>query len=150
MYNENSFLSYISGLKVRRVFFMIVFSIIGALVGVLLSDFIVDVLMFGAFFRILIIVISTLLFFAMSLLFTINTAKDIQEGYWKVALLRKLTVISKKLDSLDSLNINSLKSEFTELVEEELETTKKGKKQKKTKEISEPEIENNSSDSSEE
>ena len=141
MYNENSFLSYISGLKVRRVFFMIVFSIIGALVGVLLSDFIVDVLMFGAFFRILIIVISTLLFFAMSLLLTINTAKDIQEGYWKVALLRKLTVISKKLDSLDNLNMNSLKSEFTELVEEELEISKSNKKQKKSKKASEPEVE---------
>ena len=133
MYNENSFLSYISGLKVRRVFFMVVFSIIGALVGVLLSDFIVDVLMFGAFFRIVIIVISTLLFFAISLLLTINTAKDIQEGYWKVALLRKLTVISKKLDSLENLNSDSLKSEFAELVSEELSTpTKNTKKTKQT------------------
>ena len=133
MYNENSFLSYISGLKVRRVFFMVVFSIIGALVGVLLSDFIVDVLMFGAFFRIVIIVISTLLFFAISLLLTINTAKDIQEGYWKVALLRKLTVISKKLDSLENLNTDSLKSEFAELVSEELSTpTKNTKKTKQT------------------
>ena len=133
MYNENSFLSYISGLKVRRVFFMVVFSIIGALVGVLLSDFFVDILMFGAFFRIVIIVISTLLFFAISLLLTINTAKDIQEGYWKVALLRKLTVISKKLDSLENLNTDSLKSEFAELVSEELSTpTKNTKKTKQT------------------
>lgn len=138
MYNENSFLNYISGLKVRRVFFMVVFSIIGALVGVLLSDFIVDVLMFGTFFRIVIIVISTLLFFAMSLLLTINTAKDIQEGYWKVALLRKLTVISKKLDSLENLNIDSLKSEFTDLVSEELSTpTSNNKKAKQTKKASE-------------
>ena len=138
MYNENSFLSYISGLKVRRVFFMVVFSIIGALVGVLLSDFIVDVLMFGAFFRIVIIVISTLLFFAISLLLTINTAKDIQEGYWKVALLRKLTVISKKLDSLENLNTDSLKSEFAELVSEELSTpTKNTKKTKQTEKDSE-------------
>lgn len=138
MYNENSFLNYISGLKVRRVFFMVVFSIIGALVGVLLSDFIVDVLMFGTFFRIVIIVISTLLFFAMSLLLTINTAKDIQEGYWKVALLRKLTVISKKLDSLENLNIDSLKSEFTDLVSEELSTpASNNKKAKQTKKASE-------------
>lgn len=138
MYNENSFLNYISGLKVRRVFFMVVFSIIGALVGVLLSDFIVDVLMFGTFFRIVIIVISTLLFFAISLLLTINTAKDIQEGYWKVALLRKLTVISKKLDSLENLNIDSLKSEFTDLVSEELSTpTSNNKKAKQTKKASE-------------
>lgn len=138
MYNENSFLSYISGLKVRRVFFMVVFSIIGALVGVLLSDFIVDILMFGAFFRIVIIVISTLLFFAISLLLTINTAKDIQEGYWKVALLRKLTVISKKLDSLENLNTDSLKSEFAELVSEELSTpTKNTKKTKQTEKDSE-------------
>lgn len=123
MYNENSFLNYITGLKIRRVFFMIVFSIIGAVIGVFLSDFIINILLFDSWFRIIIIAISTLLFFAISLILTINTTRDIQEGYWKIALLRKLTVISKKLDALENVSPearNEFLSEVKSVLEENM------------------------------
>lgn len=103
MYDENSFKNYIFWLQVRRVFLIILFSIIGCALGVVLSQFLVDVLLFQTS-KVLIIIISTIIFFAMSLLITVGTSKEIQEGYWKMAVLRKLTVIGKKLDCLENLN----------------------------------------------
>ena len=103
MYDETSFKNYIFWLQVRRVFLIILFSIIGCALGVVLSQFLVDVLLFETS-KVLIIIISTIIFFAMSLLITVGTSKEIQEGYWKMAVLRKLTVIGKKLDYLENLN----------------------------------------------
>ena len=105
MYDENSFKNYIFWMQVKRVFLMIVFSIVGAFLGILLSQFLIDVLLLlSAGFKVVIIAISTLLFFGISLLLTAGTGKDVQEGYWKMAVLRKLTVISKKLDYLENLD----------------------------------------------
>ena len=100
MYDENTFKNYIFWIKVKRVFFMIVFSIIGAALGVALSELVVNILRFDTYLKPVIITISTLLFFAISLLVTAGTAKEVQDGYWKIAVLRKLTVISKKLDNV--------------------------------------------------
>lgn len=100
MYDENSFKNYIFWIKVKRGFFMLIFSILGAFVGIGISEFVVNVLLFDSVFRIVVIAISTLLFFSISLLVTANTGKEIQDGYWKIAVLRKLTVISKKLDNI--------------------------------------------------
>ena len=105
MYDENSFKNYIFWLQVKRVFLMIIFSIIGAFVGILLSQFLVDLLLvIDAGYKAIIITGCTLLFFALSLLLTAGTGKEVQEGYWKMAVLRKLTVISKKLDYLENLD----------------------------------------------
>ena len=104
MYDENTFKNYIFWLKVKRVFFMIVFSVLGAFVGVAISELIVNILKFETYLRPTIITISTLLFFAISLLVTAGTGKEVQDGYWKIAVLRKLTVISKKLDYLENLD----------------------------------------------
>lgn len=113
MYSENSFKNYIFWLKVRRIFFMVIFSIVGALVGIALSEFLINILLFDTFFRIVTITISTLLFFSISWLITATTGKEIQEGYWKIAVLRKLTVISKKLDVLEDFDLNSLKKDLS-------------------------------------
>ena len=127
MYSEDSFKNYIFWIQVKRVFLMIVFSIIGALIGITLSDFVINVMLFETFYRIIIITISTLVFFAISLLITANIGKEVQEAYWKIAVLRKLTVISKKLDFLENLdsaqttkekNNNISKNENTESLEE--------------------------------
>ena len=104
MYNENSFKDYLFWIKVKRVFVIIAFSIIGCILGIISSSFVVDVLLFNNIFRVLIIAALTLLFFAIALLSTSNAGKEIQDGYWKIATLRKLTLISKKLDSLEKLD----------------------------------------------
>jgi len=104
MYNEDSYSKHLTWLKVKRTIFMILFSIIGCIIGVFLSAFIIEVLMCDVIFRPIIITISTLLFFFISLVSTSNTSREVQDGYWKVAVLRKLTLISKKLDALDYLS----------------------------------------------
>jgi hypothetical protein len=104
MYNEDSYSKHLTWLKVKRTIFMILFSIIGCIIGVFLSAFIIEVLMCDVIFRPIIITISTLLFFFISLVTTSNTSREVQDGYWKVAVLRKLTLISKKLDALDYLS----------------------------------------------
>ena len=104
MYNEDSYSKHLTWLKVKRTILMILFSIIGCIIGVFLSAFIIEVLMCDVIFRPIIITISTLLFFFISLVSTSNTSREVQDGYWKVAVLRKLTLISKKLDALDYLS----------------------------------------------
>jgi hypothetical protein len=58
-----------------------------------------------------IVIISTLIFFAMSLLITAGTGKQVQDGYWKIAVLRKLTVIQKNLELNNELLKKSQRSQ---------------------------------------
>lgn len=111
MYDENSFKNYIFWLKVKRGFLMLLFSIIGATIGVIISSFLINTLtILGPSSRVIIIAVSTVLFFSISLLLTAGTGKEVQDGYWKMAVLRKLTVISKKLDYLENLEHTSPES----------------------------------------
>lgn len=115
MYDENTFKNYIFWLKVKRIFFMIVFSIVGAIVGIAISELVVNVLTFSKSLRFIIIAVSTLLFFSISLLATAGTAKEVQDGYWKIAVLRKLTVISKKLDFIQIVSTENVSNNSSEL-----------------------------------
>lgn len=103
MYNEDSFKSYLFWIKVKRFFLMIVFSIVGSTLGVIISSYLIDVLLFDKIYRVIIITVSTIIFFTISLLLTSNIGREVQDGYWKIATLRKLTLISKKLDALENL-----------------------------------------------
>lgn len=102
MYDENSMKSHIFWIKFKRVFLLLFFTIIGTSLGVVISDYIVNILLFPAFLRIIIVAISAVLFLAFALLITANTGKEVQDSYWKIAVYKKLVVISKKLDNLDS------------------------------------------------
>ena len=111
MYDENSYKNLIFWIKVKRVFLLIIFTILGTSIGVVASSHLIDILMFHPILRPVIIIVSAILFLLVALLLTANTAKTIQDGYWKIAVLRKLTLISKKLDSLENLeNLDSLKN----------------------------------------
>lgn len=103
MYDEDSYRNEIFWIKAKRTFLIILFAIIGCSLGVLISQYFVDILLFKLS-KSLIIIFSTLIFISMSLLLTANTGRDIQDGYWKIAVLRKLTLISKKLDTLENLD----------------------------------------------
>ena len=139
MYDENTFKNYIFWIKVKRVFFMVVFSIIGAALGVALSELIVNILRFDAYLKPIIITISTLLFFAISLLVTAGTAKEVQDGYWKIAVLRKLTVISKKLDNVQistnskPISTEKLSSTIHKVITDSLEDDTEDLKETKTR-----------------
>ena len=79
MYSENSFKNYIFWLQVKRVFLIIVFSIIGAGIGIVISQFITDVLqLLDVSLKPYLIAGSTIIFFLISLLLTTGTGKEIQ------------------------------------------------------------------------
>ena len=101
MYDENSMKRHIFWIKFKRVFLLLFFTIIGTSLGVVISDYIVNILLFPAFLRIIIVAISAVLFLAFALLITANTGKEVQDSYWKIAVYKKLVVISKKLDNLE-------------------------------------------------
>jgi hypothetical protein len=135
MYDEKTFNDYIFWLKVKRIVLVILFSIAGAVAGIVISDFIVNILGSDAKYRILITVVSTLIFFAMSLLCTTGTGEKVQEGYWKMAMLRKLTIISKKLDILVDENDNKIAGLLAEPKKSEKKTVLKSTKKSTIKDF---------------
>ncbi len=141
MYDEDSFNRHIFWMKFRRVFLLIFFSIIGCTIGIFLSTYLIELLFLPENIRIPIIAGTTLLLFFLTLFSTTKISKDIQDGYWKIAVLRKLTLISKKLDALDNLqkldDLKVLKDLDSNLSETLLEVKNKpAKKQIKFKKIS--------------
>jgi hypothetical protein len=111
MYNEKSYTNHIFALKVKRIFLIIFLTIIGCALGILLSFYLVDILLFNQIFKPIIITICTIIFFLLSFLFTAKIQQEILDGYWKIAVLRKLTLISKKLNNLNKTD-NLTKSDI--------------------------------------
>jgi len=98
MYDEGTFKRHIIWLKIRRIIIVALFAIFGCLVGFLVSEMIVDTLNFDASLRNIIFIVTTISAFLLGILCTEGSAIAIQDSYWKMAVLRKLTLISIKLD----------------------------------------------------
>jgi ABC-type transport system involved in multi-copper enzyme maturation permease subunit len=112
MYSEKSFKNYIFWIQVKRVFLIILLSCIGSAIGALIGSILKSALQISTY-NTLIVIVSTLIFFIISLLLTAGTGKEVQDGYWKIALLRKLTVIQKNLELNNELLANSTKKKTT-------------------------------------
>lgn len=137
MYDENSMKSHIFWIKFRRVFCIILFTAMGSALGAFISSYVVDVLLFPKFWSPIIVVISSILFLSIANIMTANTGKEVQDGYWKIAVYKKLVIISKKLDNLDNLDkLENLEKINTILNpnEEKTETKKVIKKNKEENE----------------
>ena len=79
---------------------MIVFSIVGCIAGRFIGQYLVEILLFPVTSLHISVAVGTLLMFSIAAGMTSGTARDVQDAYWKIAVLRKLTVISKKLDNI--------------------------------------------------
>lgn len=121
MYDENSMKSHIFWIKVRRIFLLLLFTALGTALGVIISDYLVNILLFQSHFRPIIIVASAVIFLGLALLLTAHTGKEIEDGYWKIAVYKKLAIISKKLEKLEKLDnldkISDLKELFPKVKE---------------------------------
>ena len=127
MYSEKSFKNYIFWVQVKRVFIIIILSCIGAALGILIGKILESTVKVTSFNN-AIIAVSTIIFFLIALLLTVGTGEKVQDGYWKIAVLRKLTVIQKNLELNNQLlkstdksisNLTSITNE-TEVSEEDL------------------------------
>lgn len=105
MYSEKTFKNYIFWIQVKRVVLILLLSCIGAVVGVLISELCEFITKLSTF-NVLIITGSTVFMFLFSLLLTTGTGKEVQDGYWKIAVLRKLTTIQKLIETNNSLVSN--------------------------------------------
>ena len=142
MYSEKSFKYYIFWVQVKRVVLIIILSCIGAAIGVLIGKILESTIQLTSFNN-AIIAVSTIIFFLLSLLLTVGTGEKVQDGYWKIAVLRKLTVIQKNLELNNQLLKNTDKSirnnlssitndiEETEFEDDEVEGVEENKKNKK-------------------
>ncbi|MBP3596111.1 MAG: hypothetical protein J6J60_01740 [Clostridia bacterium] len=131
MYNEKSFKNHIFWMKVKRVFLILVFAMAGALAGVMISDVVINVLFLNILYRTPIIVIATLLMISLALLLTAGTGAAVQDAYWKMALMRKVIVISKKLDNVSVVANEDLGEMMDSL--NEIEMPQQHKKEKRLK-----------------
>lgn len=102
MYSEKTFKNYIFWIQVKRVVLIVLLSCIGAGIGVGIGAILKGTINVSDY-NTLIIIISTIIFFALSLVLTSGTGKEVQDGYWKIAVLRKLTAIQKTLETNNEL-----------------------------------------------
>ena len=103
MYSEKYFKKHILWIRIKRLFFMLTFSIIGCIIGVISSSYIVDILLFDWNLKPLLIAGFTIIFFFISLLISSNSSRYVQDCEWKIETLRTLNNLSNKLDSLKGL-----------------------------------------------
>lgn len=109
MYSEKTFKNYIFWIQAKRVVLIILLSCIGCAIGVLIGKILESTMSINSY-NTIIIIVSTLIFFALSLLLTAGTGKEVQDGYWKIAVLRKLTTIQKDLELNNELLSKSKKT----------------------------------------
>ena len=129
MYSEKAYKNYIFWVQVKRVVVIIILSCIGAALGVLIGKVLESTVQVTEYNN-AITAGSTIIFFLLSLLLTVGTGKEVQDGYWKVAVLRKLTVIQKNLELNNELlrntdksiknNLSSVTSAINNIKEEEV------------------------------
>lgn len=104
MYDEISFDRHILFLKIRRAFLLIFLSIIGCIIGIILSTSLIEIVMLSENIRLPIIASSTLIFFLLALISTSKIKKEIKDEYWKFEVIKNLTSISKRLDHIEHVN----------------------------------------------
>ncbi len=145
MYSEKTFKNYIFWIQVRRVVLIILLSCIGAGIGIGIGAVLKGTVNITEY-NTIIIIVSTIIFFLLSLVITAGTGKEVQDGYWKIALLRKLTAIQKTLETSnellakgDTLQIEAMKKLNREILgeTEELQVLPKNQKNKLAKEVKE-------------
>ena len=117
MYSEKYFKNHILWIRIKRLLFMLIFSIIGCIIGVISSSYIVDILQFDWNLKPLTIAGSTIIFFIISVLVTSNSSRYVQDCLWKIETLHTLNNLSNKLDIIKSLEHNSeeLSEYFSEI-----------------------------------
>ena len=109
MYSEKAYKNYIFWVQVKRIVVIILLSCIGAAIGVLIGKVLESTVQVSEYNN-AITAGCTIFFFLLALLLTVGTGKEVQDGYWKVAVLRKLTVIQKNLELNNELLKNTDKS----------------------------------------
>lgn len=127
MYNEKYFKITILFTKIRRYLFIFFFVILGLIGAYVLSEFLTEIAGVQRNIANLIMVVTGVSIFAIGFIITSNLHFKIQEAYLEMKLLKKMSVISYKLDKLLESSGISISDEITkelQVVNSELKSNK--------------------------
>lgn len=113
MYNEKSFKLTIIFTKIRRYLFIFFFVILGLVGAYVLSEFLTEIARVEQRIATLIMIATGISIFAIGVILTSNLKFKIQQAYLEMKLLKKMSVISYKLDKLLESSGISISDEIT-------------------------------------
>lgn len=120
MYDEKKLKFWSTVEIIKKWGIVLAFSVVGLVIGFLVSEFVVDVLNEIAVYRIAFIGGLTFLGFFVGLLLTSSTERNVQDAYWKIAVMKSLEEINETLDNLKKENTSSvsIESKFNDITNE--------------------------------
>ncbi len=133
MYNEKYFKITILFTKIRRYIFIFFFVILGLIGAYLLSEFLTEIARVERSIANIIMIATGVSIFVIGFIITSNLHFKIQEAYLEMKLLKKMNVISYKLDKLLENSGISISDEITK----ELQIVTSEQKPKKIKKVKE-------------
>lgn len=113
MYSEKSFKITILFTKIRRYLFIFFFVILGLIGAYVLSEFLTEIAGVERRLANIIMVVTGISIFAIGFILTSNLQFRIQEAYLEMKILKKMNVISYKLDKLLESSGISISDEIT-------------------------------------
>lgn len=113
MYNEKSFKITMLFTKIRRYLFIFFFVILGLVGAYVLSEFLTEIAGVERKIANIIMVVTGISIFAIGFILTSNLQFKIQEAYLEMKILKKMNVISYKLDKLLESSGISISDEIT-------------------------------------
>lgn len=143
MYNEKKLKFWSIMEIIKKWFIVLAFSVLGLAIGFLVSEFVVDVLNEIAIYRIAFIGGLTFLGFFVGLLLTSSVERNVQDAYWKIAVMKSLEEITETLDNLKKENTSSnyIEPKFND-INNETHTVQAVQDIEKTEEVQENNQEN--------
>lgn len=100
MYNEKYFKITILFTKIRRYLFIFFFVVLGLIGAYVLSEFLTEIVKLEQKIATILMVVTGVSIFAIGFILTSNLNFKIQEAYLEMKILKKLNVVSYKLDKL--------------------------------------------------
>lgn len=100
MYNEKSFKITITLTKIRRYLFIFFFVILGLICAYVISEFLTEIAKVQQSVANTIMILTGVIIFLIAFILTSSLTFKIQEAYLEMKILKKLNVVSYKLDKL--------------------------------------------------
>ncbi len=131
MYDEKKFKRTIVLTKVRRYIFIFLFVILGLVGAYVLSEFLTEIARLSQNIATAVMVITGITIFLIGIILTSNLSFKIEQAYLEIKLMKKLNLVSFKLDKLlekQGISISDEISKEMQIANDELMQRKKNKK----------------------
>ena len=136
MYNEKKFKITILLTRIRRYLFIFFFVILGLIGAYVVSEFLTEIVKMSQQVANAVMIVTGISIFVIGFILTSNLEFKIQQVYLEMKILKKLNLVSFKLDKLlenSDISISDEISKELKNINKELPTSKKAKNFKKIK-----------------